>query len=49
MRDQNVFKFTENALAFKGVQNLDNIIEKTVENLKFLQNHLKETKVFFFL
>lgn len=44
LRDQDVLKHNENTLCFTGIQNLDSILEKTIDNLKCLQNYLRETK-----
>ncbi len=45
LKDQSILKYQDHAFAFNEVQNLDNILEKTIENLKILRTHLSETKV----
>ena len=45
MRDQELFEKVEKEFSFSRFENLDNIIETTISNLKYLQAYVKNAKV----
>lgn len=45
VRDQELFEKVEKEFSFSRFENLDNIIETTISNLKYLQAYVKNAKV----